>query len=317
MNRPIRSRILIVASVAIVLALVPVAALGQRGGFQRGGGFGGFRSGGSHGGFGGFHNGVSGFHGGRFGAFQGGSRGFHGGRLGGFHGGGFRGGRPGSFGGYRNRVGRFGGGFRGYHHHYPFYGGGYPWLGWGLGYDFGFWPSWGYPYWYGYGPGWGPYSYYYPYDPYYPYGSDDPRDDRDRPEYRDPCDYRYPDTCKSKDHAPAKPSNLNVREKPPESNPLNPGDVILDDPTPTISLIANRSTVRPGNAGYNTAISVRDGSSRSETFSGDRLTLRPAVRNAIRLLRAMPPEVGQQRLNSGRYDSFSPEEREQLAAAVQ
>jgi hypothetical protein len=39
---------------------------------------------------------------------------------------------------------------------------------------------------------------------------------------------------------------------------------------------------------------------------------RPAVRNAIRALRAMPPDARQRQLNSGRYDNLSPEERELL-----
>jgi len=38
--------------------------------------------------------------------------------------------------------------------------------------------------------------------------------------------------------------------------------------------------------------------------------MRPAVRNAIEALRAMPPDARQRQLDSGRYDSFSPEERE-------
>ena len=278
MNRPIRSRSLIVASVSIVLALIPAAALAQRGGFHGGGGFGGFHGGGFHGSSGAFHGGGSGFHSGGFG---------------GFHGAG-----PGRFGGFRN--GSFRGGFGGFHHH-SFYGGGYPWFGWGGDFDFGFWPYWGYPYRYGYAPWWGPYSYYYPYDPYDSYGSDEPRDYGDRRSHRDPCDYRYPDTCKSSgNHAPVKPSNMNVRQEPPAAPaPLNPGDVILDDSKPAVSLIAYSSTP-----------------SREDRNDGSP-TLRPAVRNAIQLLRAMPPAARQQRLDSGRYDSFTPEERKMLVAAMQ
>ena len=267
MNRPICSRILIVASVSLVLALIPATALAQRGGFHGGGGFGGFHGGGFHGGSGAFHGGGSGFHSGGFGGFHGAA--------------------PGGFGGFRN--GRFGRGFGGFGYR-PFYGGGYPWFGWGVSFDFGFWPYWSYPYWYGYGPWYGPYAYYSPYDPYDSYGAGYPRDYRDnRRNHRDPCDYRYPDTCKSKgNNAPVKPSNMNVRQQPPAAPaPLNPGDVILDDSAPKISLTAYRPA------------------------------LRPAVRNAIQLLRAMPPAARQQRLDSGQYDSFSPEERELLIATVQ
>jgi hypothetical protein len=45
--------------------------------------------------------------------------------------------------------------------------------------------------------------------------------------------------------------------------------------------------------------------------------LRPEVQNAIRLLRAMPPAAAQERINSGRYAGFSPEERKLLNIATQ
>jgi hypothetical protein len=38
------------------------------------------------------------------------------------------------------------------------------------------------------------------------------------------------------------------------------------------------------------------------------------MRNAIAALSAMPPAARERQLNSRRYDSFSPEEREVLAA---
>jgi len=43
--------------------------------------------------------------------------------------------------------------------------------------------------------------------------------------------------------------------------------------------------------------------------------MRPAVRNAIEALRAMPPDARARQLNSGRYDAFSSEEREFLNSA--
>jgi hypothetical protein len=45
--------------------------------------------------------------------------------------------------------------------------------------------------------------------------------------------------------------------------------------------------------------------------------LRPAVRNVIQALRAMPPEARLRELNSGRYHSFSPEERKFVTNATQ
>jgi hypothetical protein len=95
---------------------------------------------------------MGGFHGGSMGGFHGGTTGgFHGGFNNGFHGGfnnGFRG-------GFNRGFNRFGIGF-------GFYGGYWPYWGWG-----GYWD----PYWYGYGSyGYPYYSAYYPdYSTYYPY----------------------------------------------------------------------------------------------------------------------------------------------------
>jgi hypothetical protein len=47
------------------------------------------------------------------------------------------------------------------------------------------------------------------------------------------------------------------------------------------------------------------------------LAIRPAVRNAIAVLRAMPPAARERQLKSSRYEAFSPEERELLATAAQ
>jgi hypothetical protein len=41
-------------------------------------------------------------------------------------------------------------------------------------------------------------------------------------------------------------------------------------------------------------------------------TLRPSVRNAIILLRTMPPAARERWLASGRYNKFSPEEQQLL-----
>jgi hypothetical protein len=44
--------------------------------------------------------------------------------------------------------------------------------------------------------------------------------------------------------------------------------------------------------------------------------LRPAVQNVILALRAMPPDAGRRQIDSGRYDSFTPEERQLLNASL-
>jgi hypothetical protein len=294
MNRAALLKMLLIMAVSIALVGAPQSSLAQRGGFHGGSGFGG--GGGFHGG--GFNGG--GFHGGSsFG--RGSFGGFRGGNFGGFGGGGFS-----RFGG--RGFDHFHGGFRGFRGDRFFGFGGFPGWGWGLDIDFGFWPYWGgYPYFYGYGPWWGPYAYYYPYDPY--------PDDRDyrpcdgcNPDYRhSPDDRRNPrspnDSRPNDNTAPAKPSNSTV----PESSA---------DPNYVMTLV-----------GYGTVVSkdgtvpTADGARKHEPadFSGQQLSsgLRPVVRNVIQALRAMPPEARQQRLNSGRYDSFSPEERELLISATQ
>ncbi len=232
---------------------------------------------GGHGGGGGFHGGGGGFHGG--------------GSVGGFHGGsgGFRGG--GGFGGFR---------------------GGY---GYGLSFGFGFGPYWGYPYSYGYGP-WSPYA-YYPYSPYYypdyyPDDPDYPGDNRYPRDNRDECDYRHqdarPDACKpNNENTPAKPSSTLVPESSPESNYMitNPAD-----PRPTVSLADYRSAA-PNDPPATTNV-VASNYQLSDSTTGIPSGLRPAMKNVIQALRAMPPDARQRQLNSGRYHSLSPEEREFL-----
>ncbi|MBO0912014.1 MAG: hypothetical protein J2P13_09490 [Acidobacteria bacterium] len=44
--------------------------------------------------------------------------------------------------------------------------------------------------------------------------------------------------------------------------------------------------------------------------------LRPAVRNVVEALRAMPPAARRRQLSSGRYNGFSPEERKLLRNAA-
>jgi hypothetical protein len=285
MNRAVSLKVLIVFAVSVALASTPNSSFAQRGGGGHGGG--GFHGGG----FGG-----SGFHGGGFGG-----GGVHGGGFGGggFHSGGFGGG----FGGFHN------GGFNGFHG--GFRGGwGFPgwwgWGGWGWGWglDIGFgWPywGWGYPYYYDYGP----YAYGYPYYPNYPpdrrYDYRYAPDNR-APENREP-DYRHDNSKPNDQTAPAKPSNTAVPGDSRGQNYLTRND----EPTGMTS----GAQTTPGASANNFQLA----SSKSRAPFGP--TLRPEVQNAIRLLRAMPPEARQERLNSSRYANFSPEERELLRTATQ
>ena len=313
-------RILVVVAVSLALAGAPQSSFAQRGGF--------------HGGGGGFHGGGSGFHGG--GAFHGGSSGFRGG--GGFRGGNsfgnFRGGNFGGFSGGRGlngfRGGRFGG-FRGFRGYYPgFYS------GFGFGFGFGpYWGGYGYPY-YGYSPWWGPspYAYYSPYGygDYPDGGYADPgcdsssgnrgydddgcapnnrirRDNRDCYDYRQKC---APDNNPKNDNAPARPSSEAAPEGPPAGNYLTVSHSMCGDghscPSDGAKL---RTRFLKGNGLGNSDANAAEFPPKN---GGE---LRPAVRNAIAALRAMPPAARERQLNSGRYASFSPEERELLTKVSQ
>ncbi len=154
-------RVLLILSLSSLLA---GGAMAQRGGGGHGGGGGGFHGGGGSIGGGGFRGG--------------GSFGGSGFRGGGSFGGGFRGG---SFGGFRGNgfVGGFGrfGGFRGFG---GYWGGYYPYWGYGLGWGWPYYDAYdyGYPYGgYGYGYGYPAYqssptvSIVYPSQPQYTYGA--------------------------------------------------------------------------------------------------------------------------------------------------
>jgi hypothetical protein len=320
MNATILLRALAVAAVSVALAGTPESSFAQHGG---------------HGGGGGFHGSGGGFHGGGFGSHAGG--GFHGGSSGGFRSGGgfgnfhgsggfsgFRGGR--GFGGFNNggfggfRGGRGFGGFRGNR----FFGGfgGYPFF---YGFDFGFWPYWGaYPYWYGYGPWWGPYGYYSPYDyPDYPYDAPPDRypghdrrdrDNRCRPDYRHPdnrCNDSSPDTSKpNSENPPPRPSDTLGPESSPERNYVTTN---FADYRPAVSNFHSNDRATQTTATTAVASEQFANSTAQQVPSG----VRPAVRNAIEALRAMPPDARERQLSSGRYDNFSSEERELLNNALQ
>jgi hypothetical protein len=215
------------------------------------------------------------------GGFHGGGGGFHGGSfrggVGGFHGGGFHGG-PGWRGGF------FG----------PRFG-----YGWGLNIGFAWGPYWpAYPY-YGYGPWWGaPYYGYYPYYPYYvPYGGPDP-------------DYRRNDASpdaplpKNDDSPPAQHSNTPLPESAPNPNSVTNSVAVYRPPVPNYGAAASNGATSKYRLTRATDQQLPSG-------------LRLGVQNAIRALRAMPPDARQRQLNSGRYDNFTPEERELLNNAAQ
>lgn len=280
MNPTVLVRAFVVLVISIALAASPQLGFAQRGGGFHGGGFGsGFHGGGGHGG------GFSGFHGGNFGSFRGGDfGGFRGGNFGGFHDG-FRG---------------FGGFNRGW---WGFPGWGW---GWGVDVDFGF-PYWGWgnPYWYGYGPGWGPYAYY----PYYDYYDDredrDCCDDRRAPDYRQNPDYRHGN----------RPPNTNNQAGPPQpSSAPN----YFDQNSPRSNVVDYRTAPAPfwpseKPQPANISTQLRFASLSTGLGSG---AVRPEVRNAMQLLHAMPPEARRQRLASGRYASFAPEEQSLLSKAA-
>jgi hypothetical protein len=228
---------------------------------------------------------------------RGGGGGFHGGG-GGFHGGGgFRGG----VGAFRGGVDGFHGGFRG---GFPGWRGGFfgPRFGygWGLNIGFGWGPDWpAYPYFYGYSPWWGaPYYYYYPYYPYYvPYGVPDPDNRRND---------ASPDTSRpnNDDDPPEQHSNTPLPESSPNPNSVTSNVAAYRPPVPSYRITVANGATSNYRLAHSTTQQLQPG-------------LRPAVQNAIRALRAMPPDARRRQLNSSRYDSFSPEERELLNNAAQ
>jgi len=212
---------------------------------------------------------------------------------------------------------RMGGGFHGpiYHggfhsgYHAGFYGGhggywGHSAYGYGVsfrfGFGFGFGPFWGgYPYWFGYGPWWGSPAYYYPYAPYY-YPA--PNYPNSPPEYQNPGsqhqsappDSQTPDT----DNAPPEPSSSPTPDE-------------LPDPDRVRIYSTHYRTIVPRTHASRYSRSMY----RLTTFQAEQLPsgVRPAVRNALQALHAMPPWAQQRWLDS---DRFTPEERKLLQSAL-
>ena len=279
MNKSFLPKALLVLAMSMALCAIPQGALAQRGGGHGGGGF--------HGG------GFGALHGGNFGGFQGG-------HFGGFHGGGFGGFRGPGFGGFRGGFGWRGGRW------------GYPRFGWGWGWNFGFGfsPYWGwsYPYYYS-SPWWGPYAYSYPYPYADTYPDQDPYYDGDS--RRGGCDYRYTDHCP--DSQNAAPQNRRPEQTPrpkPSNSPKaeNAPDYRASSQDYRVATHTQHAPAKYGNVSY-TFAEFKTLEPSSE--------MRPAVRNVVESLRAMPPDVRKQQLNSGRYAGLSPEEKQLLLTLLQ
>jgi hypothetical protein len=227
---------------------------------------------------------------------QRGGGGFHGGG-GGFHGGG---GHYGYAGGGQFYGGYHGGGYGWHGGYYGWRGGswGYPRWGYGYGYGWGFsigfnWAPYGfgYPYAYGYGPWWGGPYYYSPY--YYPYSVP--------PAYP----YSYPNPNNGSGSVSAPDSGLNSHNNSPGrySNSPNPSSMVNNVLAP--------AWPAPNYRTQSTASTVVVKSMRQIPPA------RREVQNVIEALRAMPPGARQRQIDSGRYSSFSPEERELLNSLSQ
>jgi hypothetical protein len=241
----------------------------------------------------------------RGGHFAGG--GFHSGGFGGFHGGGFGAFNRGRFGGFHDGFRGGFGGFRGFHNGFGWRGWGYPGWAWGLDIGFGFGPYWGYPYWYG------PYAYGYPY-PYaygYPYAASDYGDayygrDSDRRCRCDTEDYRHDEH----DNPPAKVPRPSRDNTSPSASAGSAQEESFD-PNYVAPRYATPQTI--GAAGSSGRNEFRFAELKQPSVSDD---VRPAVRNVIAALRAMPPQARKRQIER-RYDHFSQQERQLLAEASQ
>src|SRR5262249_58215760 len=102
------------------------------------------------------------------------------------------------------------------------------------------------------------------------------------------------------------PNYFQPAESQPEP-PHSPGSASSPDPTLILVKYATRPTSDPQ--------TLRSGSSHCLAQSHLQPvlpTLRPGVRNAIILLRRMPPAARERWLASDRYSKFSPEEQQVL-----
>jgi hypothetical protein len=278
MTRALFLRLSTIAAVTLALCLIPESSFAQHGGGHGGGG------------------GGAGFHGGGFGGS------FHGGG-GGFPSRGFGGFRPG-FAGFPGGFGR-GWGWGGWGW------GGWGWGGWGWGWGWGL--GWGWPWWFGY-PNygyWGPSaygcSYYGSCDPYYSpsYG----------PGYVDPPSNgpgNYPQGNNSEPdwrHEPG-PDGQSDKVQPDQSQPKpshSPGSASPDSKLIIVNYVA-RPTPNERNLRSAGSHAYLAGLNSEQALP----MLRPGVRNAIMLLRAMPPAARERWLGSGRYNKFSPQEQQLL-----
>ncbi len=278
-DKMIRPNVLRVLFLSVVLATIGLSTESVFAGVHGGGGGGGF-----HGGSGGGFHGGGGF-GGSHAVGGGGYGGWHGGGgYGGWHGGGGYGGWHG--GGYGGYYGGWRGGYGGWG--YPYWGGGW---GWGISLNFG-WPYWGY---YGY-----PYaSGYYPYYPYsYPYYYYSPVSAPAG--YVNAAPYSQPSSYVP-NNAPARQPAASAPQLAPNSS----------------GVTLQEATHRPPAANYRTGLATLSAASyRPAPAQHELPPMRPAVQNVIRALNGMPPAARQQQVASGRYNTLSPQEMEQVKYAV-
>jgi hypothetical protein len=131
-------------------------------------------------------------------------------------------------------------------------------------------------------------------------------------DYGDGHDYRYDPEFRGPPANAPKPSDSgDSREQKPSSSQRSPAPA-------ENQLALNFADYRPvvWDDGVEQTVDARAYSPLRKPRPQEGSTLRPAVRNEIEALRAMPPAARSRQLSSGRYSGFSPEERELLRAAV-
>ena len=237
---------------------------------------------GAHGGFG-FHGG--GFHAGS--GFSSGAGHYYGGSA---YRGAYYGWRGGYYGGWHSGYW----GYPHYHYGYPYYG-----YGWGFSISFG-WPYYPYAYW----PWWDSPYYYYPYPLSYCGPSDRPSSDACGPEKRNSSDdYRAKSSPKESSASGHRDSLDKNVVTPPDTESTPEFDT---DPRRT-TLIAYVSPTRMVGSG---PLAPAASNANARFVALQALHVRRAVINVLQTLRAMPPETRQRFIESGRFSSLSPAERE-------
>src|SRR3954463_16308299 len=199
-------------------------------------------------------------------------------------------------GGYYGGIGRY----SYWHGGYYGWGGGYH-RGWGKIYQSYPYYRWNYPYSgdsgrFSFPFGFTPHFYWLPYPSWYGYGAWIPSYYRHN--YR-PCGYRYPCQCLGD----ADRDCGRYRYTWPASNSVPP-------PARSNFALAQFTTV--ANETVSTPAATTSDNRRPTNPAVNGQPLRREVQNALCMLRGMPPSTRQRWIDSGRFDRFSPEERELL-----